>query len=304
MANDRVDRDDRGYFPKGESVLRMVMDERLVGMLYGSRALVVGALEPMAFTGTYLRSRAKRTGDYYGRLLDTQAAFEEVFFKPRSEADRTLRRVARMHSKVRGTVNEGIGPDYPAGSTYDAADPWLALWTMAVLCESAYAVYRTYVRDLTDEEKALYWEDWKLFGELFGMPADAAPDTWEEFREVYFGYIHSDRPHVLQMANRAAVAVVDLPAGTPVNPGKRIMYLLMVGTLPDRVRRMHGLPWGIAEQMAWLPLRGAARVGGLVIPAALRHGPVNARARQVLDPLREREVGIIRDLQSRLPMPT
>lgn len=295
---------DDGYFPRGESVLRMVMEERLVGMLYGSRALVVGALEPMAFTGTYLRSRATRTGDYYGRLLDTQAAFEDVFFGSRRTADRTLTRVARMHSRVHGTVGEGIGPDYPAGSTYDASDPWLSLWTMGVLCESAYAIHRTYVRDLTDEEKVRYWRDWRCFGELFGMPADAAPDTWEEFREVYFGYIHSDRPHVLQMAHRAAIAVVDLPAGTPVNPAKRLMYLLMVGTLPDRVRRIHGLPWGVAEQMAWLPLREAARMGAVVIPTALRRGPVNARARRVLDPLREREIGIIRELQSRLPMPT
>ncbi len=299
----RTDTDD-GYFPRGESVLRMVMEERLVGMLYGSRALVVGALEPMAFTGTYLRSRATRTGDYYGRLLDTQAAFEDVFFKPRAQADRTLRRVARMHAKVHGTVGEGIGPDYPAGSTYDASDPWLSLWTMGVLCESAYAIHRTYVRDLSDDEKARYWRDWLLFGELFGMPPEAAPQSWEEFRDVYFGYIHSDRPHVLQMAHRAAIAVVDLPVGTPVNPGKRIIYLLMVGTLPDRVRRMHDLPWGIAEQMAWLPLREAVRMGGALIPAPLRRGPVNARARQVLDPLREREIGIIRELQSRLPMPT
>lgn len=295
---------DDGYFPRGESVLRMVMEERLVGMLYGSRALVVGALEPMAFTGTYLRSRATRTGDYYGRLLDTQAAFEDVFFGSRRTADRTLTRVARMHSRVHGTVGEGIGPDYPAGSTYDASDPWLSLWTMGVLCESAYAVHRAYVRDLTDDEKVRYWGDWRRFGELFGMPADAAPDTWEEFREVYFGFIHSDRPHVLQMAHRAAIAVIDLPAGTPVNPAKRLMYLLMVGTLPDRVRRMHHLPWGVAEQMAWLPLREAARMGAVVIPAPLRRGPVNARARRVLDPLREREIGIIRELQSRLPMPT
>ncbi len=295
--------EDRGYFPRGESVLRKVMDERLVGMLYGSRALVVGALEPMAFTGTYLRSRATRTGDYYGRLLDTQAAFEDVFFGTRAEADRTLARVARMHSRVSGTVEDGIGPDYPEGSTYDAHDPWLSLWTMGVLCESAYAIHRTYVRDLDAEEKVRYWEDWKLFGELFGMPADAAPETWEEFRSVYFGYIHSDRPHVLQMANRAAIAVVKLPTPGAARPAQQMLYLLMAGTLPSRVRQLHGLSWGIAEQLAWLPLREAVRVGGHVIPAPLRQGPVGERSRRMLEPLRERESSIIRELQSRLPLP-
>lgn len=298
-----TDDQDRGYFPRGESVLRTVMEERVVGMLYGPRALVVGALEPMAFTGTYLRSRATRTGDYYGRLLDTQAAFEDVFFGSRTEADRTLERVARMHAKVEGTLTEGVGPDYPPGSTYSASDPWLALWTMAVLCESAYALHRAYVRELTDDEKERYWDDWRRFGALFGMPAGAAPATWEEFRSTYFGYIHSDRPHVLQMANRAAIAAVNVPSAAPIAPARRVMYLLMVGTLPDRVRRLHGLPWGVAEQMAWFPLREAARLGGVVVPAPLRRGPVGARARRILDPLREREAGIIRDLQSRLPMP-
>jgi uncharacterized protein (DUF2236 family) len=302
-GHDAQDVDDDGYFPRGRSVLRMVMEERLVGMLYGSRALVVGALEPMAFTGTYLRSRATRSGDYYGRLLDTQAAFEDVFFGTRAEADATLARVARLHAGVKGTVTDGIGPDYPAGSSYSASDPWLALWTMGVLCESAYAVYRTYVRDLTAEEKAAYWEDWQRFGRLFGMPADAAPGTWDEFREVYFGFIHSDRPHVLQMANRAAIAVVKFPGQPPVAPGPAVMYLLMVGTLPDRVRRLHGLRWGTAEQLAWLPLRDSARVAGAVLPEALRRGRVGARARRILDPLRDREAARIRELQSRLPMP-
>jgi len=293
----------RGYFPRGESVLRMVMDERLVGMVYGSRGLVVGALEPMAFTGTYLRSRATRTGDYYGRLLDTQAAFEDVFFGSGDVADRTLRKVARMHSGVKGTVAAELGADYPAGSSYDARDPWLSLWTMGVLCESAYAVYRTYVRDLDAREKERYWADWRLFGELFGMPADAAPDTWEEFRSIYFGYIHSDRPNVLPMANRAAIASMNLPLPGVATPFNRLMYLVLAGTLPRRVRELHGLPWGIAEQAAWLPLRESLRVGSVVVPAPLRRGPAAEGARRVVDPLRRREAAIIRRLQERLPLP-
>lgn len=292
-----------GYFPKGASVLRMVMEERLVGMVYGSRGLVVGALEPMAFTGTYLRSRATRSGDFYGRLLQTQAAFEDVFFGTRAEADATLGRVRRLHTKVKGTVHESIGADYPEDSSYDARDPWLSFWTMAVLCESAYAVYRTYVRDLTPSEKVRYWEDWRTFGELFGMPADAAPDTWEEFRERYFAYIHSDRPNVLPMANRAAIASINLPVGFPGSAVNNMMYLLLVGTLPRRVRELHGLPWGVGEQAAWIVLREAVRVGGVVIPAPLRHGPIGDGARRFAGPLRRREVRIIRELQSRLPLP-
>ena len=292
------------YFGRGESVLRMVMEHKIVGMLYGSRALIVGALEPMAFTGTYAQSRVTLTGDYYGRLLKTQQAFETVIFEPRCEADRTLRKVAAMHSLVKGSVKESVGPDYPPGSTYDAADPWLALWTMSVLCESAYALYTTYVRELSDEESELFWEDWVRFGELFGMPAGAAPATWAEFREMYFGYIHSDRPNVLPMANKAAVASVNLPATGPAQVVSRVMYLLLAATLPARVRDLHGLRWGIAEQISWLPLREAVRMGNMALPASIRRGPVGERSRAALIPLREREAALMRKHQERLQPPT
>src|SRR4051794_41760875 len=40
-----------GYFPAGESVLRRVHGERAVGLLYGQRALLMQATDPLAFTG-------------------------------------------------------------------------------------------------------------------------------------------------------------------------------------------------------------------------------------------------------------
>src|SRR3954454_3381560 len=40
-----------GYFPAGESMLRRVHGERAVGLLYGQRALLMQATDPLAFTG-------------------------------------------------------------------------------------------------------------------------------------------------------------------------------------------------------------------------------------------------------------
>ncbi len=61
---------------------------------------------------------------------------------------------------------------------------------MAVLCESAYAIYSS-VRDLTDEEKVRYWDDWRLFGGAVRHACRGrSRQPGEEFREVYFGYIH------------------------------------------------------------------------------------------------------------------
>jgi uncharacterized protein (DUF2236 family) len=42
------------YFPPGSSMARRVQGERSVGLLYGQRALLIGALEPLTYTGTML----------------------------------------------------------------------------------------------------------------------------------------------------------------------------------------------------------------------------------------------------------
>src|SRR5207248_11798240 len=42
---------DEGYFPRGRSVLRRVHRERVVGYLYGQRALLMQATHPVAFAG-------------------------------------------------------------------------------------------------------------------------------------------------------------------------------------------------------------------------------------------------------------
>src|SRR5690242_322178 len=42
---------DDGYFPRRTSMLRRVHEERAVGLLYGQRALCIGALAPLNYVG-------------------------------------------------------------------------------------------------------------------------------------------------------------------------------------------------------------------------------------------------------------
>src|SRR6476469_8627015 len=75
-----------GYFPPGESVLRQVHGERAVGLLYGQRALLMQATDPLAFTGLI-----GNTGGLHApfeRLARTAQLMEKVYFGTRQEADR------------------------------------------------------------------------------------------------------------------------------------------------------------------------------------------------------------------------
>src|SRR6478752_7641806 len=157
---------DGGYFPRGTSVLRRVHEERAVGLFYGQRALCIGALAPLNYVGT-TEHTANKTRPFR-RLAHTAKAFEEVMLGSRAEADAVLASVHRMHLRVKGELPEDAGP-FKAGTPYDALDPELMLWTVAVLMDSAECFYDLLVRRLGPDEREALWQDYAHFAELFGM---------------------------------------------------------------------------------------------------------------------------------------
>src|SRR5438477_11166735 len=94
---------DSGYFPRGRSMLRHVHEEHAVGLLYGQRALCIGALMPLNYVGTSEHSYAKLTP--FRRLAHTGNAFEKIYFGSRLEADRVLAYVSKLHAGVKGELD-------------------------------------------------------------------------------------------------------------------------------------------------------------------------------------------------------
>ncbi len=124
---------DSHYFPPGRSIARMVHGERSVGLLYGQRALLIGALEPLTYTGTMMSTRSANRP--FQRLARTAKIQETILLGTREEADKALAVVQRLHERVKGTLPEAAGA-HPAGAAYSAFDPELMLWTLAVIADS------------------------------------------------------------------------------------------------------------------------------------------------------------------------
>ena len=164
-----------GYFPRSTSILRMVHEEKAVGLMYGQRALCVGAVKPLNYVGTSEHTHNKRTP--FRRITHTGGMFEAVFFGTRAQADRMLNAVDVMHERVLGELPEDAGPHYPAGTPYSAFDPELMLWTVAVIADSAEWFYDRLVRQLTADEREALWQEYIYFAELFKMPRSVAPST-------------------------------------------------------------------------------------------------------------------------------
>jgi len=251
-------------------MLRRVHEEHLVGLLYGQRALCIGALAPLNYVGTSQHSYAKLTP--FKRLAHTGKAFELIFFGTRTQADRVLSYVHRLHQQVHGTLPEGAGP-FPAGTPYSAFDPGLMLWTVAVIADSAQCFYELLVGDLSDGEREHLWQDYLRFAELFGMPREQAPATWEEFRAYYRERLASDELFLTEEARYIGYATAfEIPMPAVQQPGKRVHDLLMLGSLPRRVRELYGLEYSGRQRLAFDAAARAIRAARRITPGPLARG--------------------------------
>jgi uncharacterized protein (DUF2236 family) len=251
-------------------MLRQVHDEHLVGLFYGQRALCIGALAPLNYVGTSEHSYAKLTP--FKRLVHTAKAFEKIFFGTREEADQVLSYVNQLHKSVQGAIPQAAGI-FPAGTWYSALDPTLMLWTVAVMADSAQCFYELLVRRLSGSEREAFWQDYLRFGELFGLPRSACPQTHEDFRAWYRDRLASDEMFLTDEARYIGYATAfEIPMPAVQQPGKRVHDLLMLGSLPRRVRELYGLEYSAGQRAAFSATVRAVRTARRVMPAPLARG--------------------------------
>jgi uncharacterized protein (DUF2236 family) len=249
---------------------RRVHGERSVGLLYGQRALLIGALEPLTYTGTMLSTKSGAWP--FQRLARTAKIQETVFLGTRAEADAALAKVHRLHGRIKGELAEAAG-DHAAGTPYSAFDPELMLWTLAVIADSGREMYETMVRPLSEAERESLWQDYVRFGELFGLPPSEVPGSHREFRAWFDGRLAAPglhaTPHALEMAPLVAF---EQPVPAPARGNLVVQNLVIKGTLPPRVREIFGIRWSGAHQRAFRTVAAAHRRARPAFPRQMRRG--------------------------------
>jgi uncharacterized protein (DUF2236 family) len=267
----RADRNpEEHYFPPGRSMARRVHGERSVGLLYGQRALLIGALEPLTYTGTMLSTRS---GDRpFERLARTAKIQETIFLGTRAEADEVLAKVRRLHETIEGELPEAAGA-HPAGTPYSAFDPELMLWTLAVIADSGRAMYETMVRPLSEGEREDLWQDYVRFGELFGLPRGEVPASHREFKTWFDGRLAAPdlqvTEHGLEMAPLVAFRQ---PVPAAARGNLAVQNHIIKGTLPPRVREIFGIRWSRSHEAGFRAVAAAHRRARRLFPRQMRRG--------------------------------
>lgn len=266
---------DVGYFPastvfrKG-SVLRGVQERRSVGLNYGQIALATGALDTLNFVGTSEHTKKKEVP--FQRLAGTARIFETIFFGSREEADAEVNRVFLMHTRVRGETTEAVG-HHPLGTPYSAFDPERSLWTMACLADAAISLHETLVHPLSTDDREAFWQDYLLFGELFGLARDKAPPTYPEFQQYIKNRLTSGELHLTRAAQyMGEQACFHTPIPHFPKPLRGVMNLVLRGMLRQEVREMYGIPYNNLHQEAFQATASAIRRGNRSLPTKITTG--------------------------------
>jgi uncharacterized protein (DUF2236 family) len=261
--------DGAGYFPPDSMIWRLSRERSL--LLGGGRALLMQVAHPLVAAGVSNHSDYRENP--WRRLEGTMNSVWTAVFGTKADADRIGAQVRSLHGRVRGRTQRRLGP-YPAGTRYSASDPELLMWVHATLVETALAVYESWVRPLSIEEKAGYYDDMKVLAQIFGTPISVIPPTLGDFRDYMSERLESDEICATAPAREIADSVLHPPLPAPLRPAWRVVGLLTAGLLPPKLREQYGFGWDPARRAVFAASREwVRRVALPLLPDMVRAVP-------------------------------
>ena len=218
-----------------DSITRRINRENIL-LLGGGRALLMQLAHPKVAAGvdehSDFRARPIR------RLRRTIRMTMAIVFGDRATALAAARGVNQAHAKVQG-----------AG--YRALDPDLLLWVYATLADTALVTYEVFVKRLLPREREDFHHEFKLLGELLGIPRDLFPKTVGDFDKYMEQMVSSGPVRVDARASELAEQVMRPRVWLLPGPAMIPLNVVTTGLLPRALRGQYGLPWGSREQRAY-----------------------------------------------------
>ena len=241
-----------------DSVTRRVNRENVL-FLGGGRALLMQLAHPKVAAGVDEHSdfRAHPIRRLRRTILMTMA----IVFGDRETALAAARAVNQVHAHVRG-------------HDYRALDPDLLLWVHATLADTALVTYETFVHHLLPREREDFYQEFKLLGELLGIPRDRFPDSLRDFGNYMEAMMTTGPVHVDQRAKDLGRLVLRPSLRLLPGPAMIPFQVVTAGLLPSSLRAQYGLAWGPGQQRVFrLAVRTLPRLVAIT-PPVLRVWPL------------------------------
>jgi len=218
------------------SITRRVNRENIL-LLGGGRALLMQIAHPKVAAGVDEHSDFREHP--IRRLRRTIRMTMAMVFGDRETALGAARAVNQMHANVRGR-------------DYRALDPDLLLWVHATLADTALVTYELFVQRLLPREREAFNEEFKLLGELLGIPRDRFPNTYTDFEAYLEGMMSAEGPvRVDGRSRELAAQILRPPLRLMPGPAMFPLNAVTTGLLPATLREQYRLRWGPGERRAY-----------------------------------------------------
>jgi uncharacterized protein (DUF2236 family) len=234
-------------------------------LLGGGRALLLQVAHPLVAAGVSQHSNYRE--DPFGRLFRTLDTVTTIVFGSTPEAKAAAARLHRVHTRVKGDAEDG--------TPYVATDPTLIMWVHATLVDTSLLVYETYIGPLTPAERERYYQEQKLLGEQYGVPAEQQPDTYRDFTTYVDEVVNGGTLQVTDALRDVSAATMRprLPVPVVGRPVVEYFNLVTSALMPVWLREELGLPWGPTRARVHAAQRSVIRRLIPVLPSLLRDFP-------------------------------
>jgi uncharacterized protein (DUF2236 family) len=235
-----------------------------VSFLGGGRALLMQVAHPAVAAGV------GRHSDYdthpWRRLYRTLDTTLKIAFGQPAVSQRAARRLAGVHSRVRGVTDDGI--------KYDATDPTLVLWVWATLVDTTVEIYTRCVKPLSAPVLERFYAEQLTFAEACGVPREVCPPTWRDFTD----YVQTTVSDVLQVTEPAQAVAQSVVRSAPalLAPAFAAHSIVTVDLLPEVLRDSYDFPSWARNDKAARTILKTAHLVNRALPAPVRHAPVAA----------------------------
>jgi uncharacterized protein (DUF2236 family) len=253
------------------------VDREMALVLAGGRALLMQLAHPKIAAGVAEHSNFQ--DNPLGRLQRTMGAMWSIVFDQAAPARATLERVNAIHGNVHGTVP--AAEPRSGGMPYDAFEQTLLLWVHATLIDTAIVAYELFVRTLTVEEKARYYEDSKSLARLFEIRDAVIPASLPDF-DIYMNQMLAGPELAAGPTAKALAQHILYPRPWLLRPGGPLFRLITAGLLPQKLRESYEMPWNDRREKHFRRATAATRCLLPIVPAPLRIVPHARRAERQL----------------------
>ncbi|HLF99166.1 MAG TPA: oxygenase MpaB family protein [Acidimicrobiia bacterium] len=247
-----------------ETITARVVTESVL-LLGGPRALLMQLADPAVAAGVadYSGFRA----DPFGRLVRTLDAMTTISFGPAAAREATLDHLHRVHTSVRGTLEDG--------TAYEANDPAHLLWVHATLIDTVIQIERRYLGYLRPDERERWYDESKLIARAFAIPESLIPIDLAAFD----AYMREQAAVLTVSATARELGREILNPRVPLVPSPlwEPLRLVTIDLLPRTYREGYGLSWDRNRKLLLRSSQVAARLVLPRIPRPVRNLPTTAR---------------------------